>query len=982
MSESPLTEAKRYHRQYIDALESYKSHVNQNPGEYALFNVIRDLIVGTSYKKGGSDTREAVYEHLGVTETMDELSNGWVEQLQSEGKVDDDFEIVWGHDYGFKDAFALDKLPYESSKDPFDRGALSNTFIEFGRELYGKQLKVEEKARRLVSYMKFGKPEYGDGAYPYGHFLGTLDETALKNMNTVLGESLTGKQQDGLKTLAKRFGIDPTQSISAIKSDFRSAIGSMTYNEFYDDFLHGDGAREENHAIDEVLNDTAPRSFTEQLKTLQALTDRLFESHTGKMFLAEQFEKQYHSAPSSTSQRYQNFAIFPPNRIVDPAFLSRGTPVTDPHRERPFLVKEDLPKGDYFERLTGNTSGNQQYGPILGPGEQSPWGQKDVLAFNKLVATFVHGGWHYYTAYKTVTSWDGDKQYFGETNVNTRKSHVETFVQVYLSRLMSNDQLQSVYDGILSKLRSGNAESGELYKLAKQLGVSTNGNLKQVSNRLETEIQTLKSSHDIYDIGSGEAKKITASVMSWGWSLTDGTDWFDDATATVTASGKVGFSVVGLVSAGIKTYETLQSQSGAGQKAMEVVSLVNTVRGFVAGLGAIEDVTSLVSKGTLSEASAVKIAGKFAVVFNLYETIKNFCYSYSEYLDGDYDQMAGYAILGASAGCFTYAFFASSSVGWVPGYGQAVVLGTGLLAVGVLALAWATDSDLEEWVKYCHFGDSSEANQTKNNLKANDWINDTTQPYFGFKYPDNYLQLASPDEEDELPKAVGRDWDENFFGQISALATLARPIGLNQSDAELYWDDDNHKGVIKLKPDAAASKNSKVSQTGYIVIRPLSKQYTVQDGSPYVDYADDDTYVENAASNVDDLKKGVQTKGAQPPLHLIQLFPDKYANEPETETPLRTGVRVTHTIKEIVIVDEDNIKRWKSELEPVTDRSVNVFGFTEDTITTNFHYPFLEFIYLEHEQAQEMMKMDSAARGTFLDTVPAPREFRYIEETI
>ncbi|WP_435320365.1 hypothetical protein [Haloarchaeobius sp. TZWSO28] len=961
----PLAKAKSLHHEYETALDEFNEQATEEPGKYALFNTIRDLVLGTEFKSGGSQTRAAIYEQLGVTETVEKISDDWA------GKFDD-VSVVFGQDYAFKDAFLLDELPYDSKKDPFDRAAYSNEFIEYGRELYTKQKKVEEKARRLVAYIKFGDEEYGDGAYPYGHHLGTLTQVEQGTIKGKLESSMNNTNQTYVYAIATRLGIDTTQGFDGVKSDLEEALDSMTYNQFYDDFLHAKSTSKAENPLLQVLLKIFQRPYDEQLKDLDAITHRLYESHTGKMFLAEQFEKQSLAAPNDIPQRLQNRSMFPPARIVDPNLSDEV--VYEPHREQSFRYTQ-ASKDSYFEKRSGQH--NQQFGRISSP-NGSLWDSNAITAFNRVATTFMHGAWHYYSAYKTVTLY-GNKRFLGDDSLGIREVTVKEYVQVYVSRLLDDTQLDEVCTKLLTELQTNNVEAGEVYALADRLDVSKSGNNAAVKRSVKSEVEDIKSNLSVYDLSIDGSRKVAALVASWGWDLTDKTDWFDDATATASAWGKVGFSVVGVVTTGIQTYSVLESDTSLGAKGNQMISLVNGMRGFVASLSALES-TSLFAKNTISEASAVKIAGKLAVVFNLYESIKNFCYSYSEFLDGDYDQSIGYAFMGASFGCFVYAY-AAGSVSWIPGVGQAIALGIVAGTVGYLALTWATDSELEEWVKYSYFGRSAEAVQTKRNLDSSDWYSDTSQPYFGFRFPQNYLHLERPRKKDEKPGIENRSEDENYFGQISALVTLASPIGIEHDDAKLRWVSDSSEGIFRIKPDAAAASGSQIDPSGYLVIRPLTDRYDIQTQSPSR-YASDDAHVEFVSDERDDLKPGETTDGPQPPLHLISLSPqppaaNNSAGIPTTETTLWfKGQGTTHTPSDMVLT-EGKIKRWTSTLKPSGNNPENAFGF--DTSATE-QEPYLEFIYLEREQAREMKQMDESGWGMFLDSVPAPREYRSIEE--
>lgn len=971
---TPLAKAKRLHHEYETALDEFNKHATKEPGKYALFNTIRDMILGTEFQDKGSQTRGQIYEHLGVTETIEKISSDWAEKF-------DDVSVVFGQDYAFKDAFLLDELPYGSKKDPFDHGAYSNEFIEFGRELYSKQQAVERKARRLVAYIKFGDETYGSGPYPYGHHLGTLTQAEQGLVKGTLESSMSDDDQTYLMAIARQLGIDTTQGFGGVAAELQDAVDAMTYNPFYDDFLHAKASTDADDPLEELVGRTGQRSYTDQLVDLDAITHRLYESHTGKMFLAEQFEKQSLSAPDDVPARLKNRSMFPPARIVDPNLAAQV--VYEPHREQPFR-NNLLTKANYFEKRSGQH--HQQFGRISKPSGSS-WDSKSLTAFNRVATCFTHGAWHYYSAYKTVTLY-GQKRYLGDDSLGSRATTVENYIGLYVSRLLDDTQVTALCTKAVAEIKASNAESGEIYRLANRLGVSTNGDEAAVKRNVKSEVEGMKSNLSVYGLGIDGSRKVAALVAGWGFDLTGATGWFDDATATASAWGKVGFSVVGLVTTGMQTYSVLDSSNSLGTKGDQMVSLVNGMRGFVASLSALES-TSLVAEGTISETSAVTIAGKLAVVFNLYESIKNFCYSYSEFLDGDYDQSLGFAFMGASFGCFVYAY-AAGSVAWIPGVGQAIALGIVAGSVGYLVLTWATDSALEEWVKYSYFGRSAEAVKTKRNTESSEWYSDPSKPYFGFRFPPNYRHLTRPDGKDEPPgiKNVGKL--ENYFGQISALVTLASPIGIEHDDAMLEWFGDRGEGKFRIKPDAASSAGSQIDPSGYLVIRPLTDKYGVQSQSPSR-YASDDAHVEFASEaestdSGDDeeppLAPGETTDGPQPPLHLISLSPtppaaNNAAGIPTTETTMWfSGKGTTHTPSDIVLTD-GKIKRWTSTLDPNGKNPVNAFGF--DAAATK-EEPYLEFIYLEREQARELKRTDTSRLGMFLDTVPAPREYCSIEE--
>ncbi|WP_435345337.1 hypothetical protein [Haloarchaeobius sp. HRN-SO-5] len=962
----PLAKAKHLHHEYEVALDEFNEHATEEPGKYALFNTIRDLILGTEFKSGGSQTRAAIYQQLGVTETVEKISSEWASKY-------DDVSVVFGQDYAFKDAFLLDELPHDSKKDPFNHGGYANEFIEYGRELYSKQIKVEKKARRLVAYIKFGDETYGSGAYPYGHHLGTLTQEEQGIIKGTLDSSMSSTDQTYLYAIARLLGINTNQDFGDIAAELEDAVDSMTYNPFYDDFLHAKATGKTDDPLEQIILDTSQRFYYEQLKDLDAITHRLYESHTGKMFLAEQFEKQNISAPDDVPQRLKNRSMFPPSRIVDPNLDAQV--IYEPHREQPFRYARET-KSDYFEKRSGQHT--QQYGRISDPSD-SFWDSNGITAFNRVASAFMHGAWHYYSAYKTVTIY-GNKKFLGDDGLGIRELTVENYIGMYVSRLLDDSQLTAICKKIIAELKSGDVESGEIYTLADRLDLPKNGTHAAVKNSVKSEVKSLKSNISVYDKKLETARKVAALTAGWGWDQTHETDWFDDATEAASAWAKVGFSIVGVITTGIQTYSVLESTNSIGTKADQMASLVNAMRGFVASLSSLES-TSLFAKGTISEASAVKIAGKLAVVFNLYESIKNFCYSYSEYIDGDYDQSIGYAFMGASFGCFVYAY-AAAGVSWIPGLGQAIALGIVAGTIGYLVLGWATDSELEEWVKYSYFGRSAEAVKTKKNMDSSAWYADTSKPYFGFRFPSNYLHLERPDEKGAAPGIENMSEAENYFGQISALVTLAKPIGIEHDDAKLRWAGDKDEGTFRIKPDAAASGESQIGPSGYLVIRPLSDKNGVQSETPSR-YASDNAHVEFLSDEKDDLEPGETTDGPQPPLHLISLSykgspsPNNPAGIPATETTLWfKGQGTTHTPSDIVLTD-GKIKRWTSTLKPSGNDPVHAFGFDSDSTEQE---PYLEFIYLEREQARELKRVDYSNWGMFLDSVPAPREYRSIEE--
>lgn len=942
MGKKGIAKAKHLHNQYENALDRYVKWNKSRKEPLKLWHVIRETYV-KAQQQGNYEVPAAILKYFNVKSA-----------LSSHGKSVDEKTP-------FSDLLLLDEKPVATNKSHVVDDC---HFVNLGRKMIKLRQAVETKARALVSYIKFGdenaiwdpgtkKSKIKNDAsnevmYAYGHYKGDLNPFARETLES----DVDSMDSSTLADLAMSRMIDPTLGDGGIGSELKSYAENAAHNEFYEDFVYGTYAK--GKSVSEVQTWDF-RAYTDQLKTIAHLTTRLYESKVGKLFLAEQFEKQYPSnLGSDKPRRLRNTSIFPPKEILDPDPFESY--VADPHAPKPLMYNSMV------QRFNNPSAGMTD--PNFGRATDN-WNDDEFKAFLKSAINMMQGSWFYLKEYKTTT-----KQYFGMTyhgdGENERRNTVHTFIRGFIQRTLSKNDVKKIATKITQDIDNNAIDAETVERLASRVGIDTQGeSVSSLEGSLKSKLSGIENVGqndfdgwmDIVSIAVDKGYD-AAALQNW-----NDMPWIGRKVTGIYGMAKIGFGLSGMYMEAMDVVGQVQNPMQS-LSIDEIISFTNTIRDTIDALGAVDSVVKatpmLTSRISISNLSPVKVAGALAFFFNAYESVKNGLFAIHELLTAKtwrgVGQAGKFALVSGSMACFAYASIPSltqltpfvATVGSVPGAGGVILVGLGLAIAAIAATAYLSLSAFEKWCKKCYFSmDEQSDEKTPTNVE------------FGFKYPSDF---ALPDD---MENTFG---STNFTMQVSSLSATKTPIGL-ESGGHVKYDSGAKEVELKVVPQG------RLSQEGYLVVRPLNPAYEGQTADPRA-YSPGRAQVRYAS--LKDYEVDADESDPQPPLHLLSLDSTRRAGGPDpwpSHAPVWSGNRGSLDTCSVSLMMRGDVNEATFTLSG--KNPTQLLGFDDAGVKKN---PIMEVSYLRRSEVSSMLNMENKWQYSwFLERQGVPREFAAVE---
>lgn len=454
---------------------------------------------------------------------------------------------------------------------------------------------------------------------------------------------------------------------------------------------------------------------------------------------------------------------------------------------------------------------------------------------------------------------------------------------------------------------------------------------------------------------------------------------------------KMLFGAWGVIELGISI--TQKIANGQSPTPGDVAKAFHSVLSTIADFDAVE---LFLSKEVGKNSRLVrfsKFVGRFNPLLIIWGIYMSGTDIVKEYEELDYDAAVAVGVMGVGGAMMGVAGYAAGGAVFSPA-GLLVLFGATLFVGGYLVYQHVNDTHLETILKHSGFGVKwNKATSTSEPVNRGPYDQPDTL-WFRFRYPNDH------------PESYLRG-EPNYNRQLSALASLARPIGLDT----LAHDEDEDV----LDPDDTGATNDPERTVGKVKIDPLD---AVGGSNADLDvYADGELYL--VPLDVPYPKRDGHTVGpiqykiptgvvpftytfGQPPLHRIRLgdWYDESASPGSryqmfhSEVPIadwyRSDVRLrpTHTPSTAAVAPGADIKirTWDGRLFARTTPAVShVLGFSTPDIEED--ETWMEVVYAPPQVARtlrqlQQVKRDARIRRALEDWPMVSRERKKITDEV